>query len=106
MPGRADNRSGAREKDSFLYLPLFKSNERSEYSYIGLADFFSGKRFKFCSRSVLIFRGLTCDYFLSSVHFYCLRQAPLSNSKIVMVTRNVIDSKFENGNQLSDFPAK
>ena len=56
---------------SFLFI---KSNERSEYSYISLADFFlvfSGS-FKICSRSsILIFRGLTCDVLLSSVHFYC-----------------------------------
>ena len=25
--------------------------------------FFSGKSLKICSRSVLIFRGLTCDFF-------------------------------------------
>ena len=41
---------------------LFKSNERSDYSYIGLADFFQEK-VKICSRSILIFRGLTCDFF-------------------------------------------
>ena len=38
-------------------LPDIKSNERTEYSYIGLAVFFSGKSLKVCS--------------LSSVHFYC-----------------------------------
>ena len=48
-----------------------KSNERSEYSFIGFADFFLGKSLKICSRSILIFRGLTCDFFSSSVHFYC-----------------------------------
>ena len=45
---------------------MFKSNERSEDSYIGLADFFvfgSGKFFKICSRSFLIFRDLTCQLF-------------------------------------------
>ena len=48
---------------------LFKSNELSEYSYIGLADFFvvffQKKVFKIRSRSVLIFRGLTCDFVIS-----------------------------------------
>ena len=43
---------------------VFKSNERSEDSYIKLADFFSGESYKICSRSILIFRGLTCDFFL------------------------------------------
>ena len=33
----------------------FKSNERSENSYIGLADFFSGKILKVCSRSISFF---------------------------------------------------
>ena len=52
---------------------LFKSIERSEYSYIGLADFFFlEKVLEFVhAQSVLIFRGLTYDFFLSSVHFYC-----------------------------------
>ena len=61
-------------------LAVFKSNERSKDSYIGLADFFvvffSGESLKVCSRSILIFRGLTCD-FLSSVHFYCLKEGKL-----------------------------
>ena len=42
---------------------FIKSNERSEYSHIGLADFclfiFSRKSLKDCSLSILIFRGLT-----------------------------------------------
>ena len=45
---------------------IFKSNAHSEDSYIGLADFFvffSGKCLKICSRSISIFRGLTCDFF-------------------------------------------
>ena len=44
---------------------IFKSNERGEGSYIGLADFFgffSGKSLKFI-HSILIFRGLTYDFF-------------------------------------------
>ena len=42
---------------------LFKINERSKYSYICVAVFFSGKSHKVCLRSVLIFRCLTCDFF-------------------------------------------
>ena len=49
------------------YLKLIQSNEHSEYSYISLADFFfsffPGKIFKYCSRSILFFRGSTCDFF-------------------------------------------
>ena len=49
----------------------FKSNEHSEYFYIGLGDFFfSGKNTKICSRSILIFRGLTCDFFSRLVNLY------------------------------------
>ena len=47
---------------------MFKSNERSEYSCIGLGDFFvfffSRKSLTFCLRSILIFRGLTGNFFL------------------------------------------
>ena len=53
---------------------VFKSNVRSECSYIGLADFFlvfSVKSLNICSRSILIFRGLTCVFFLISAPFYC-----------------------------------
>ena len=50
------------------------NNEQIEHYYIGLADFFfvffSGKSVKICSRSVSIFRGLTCSFFSSSVHFH------------------------------------
>ena len=52
--------------NSFIIIIIINSNERSEYSYIGLADFFSGKSLKICSRLVLIYRGLTSDFFLSS----------------------------------------
>ena len=52
-------------------VSFFKSTERSEYSYIGCADFFSGKNPNVCSRSFLIFRGLTCDFFSISVNFHC-----------------------------------
>ena len=44
---------------SFQYL-VFKS-ERSDYCYIGLADFFCFFS-EVCSCSLLIFRGLTCDF--------------------------------------------
>ena len=61
--------------DCLFYVKVIKSNERSEYCYIGLADFFlifySGKSLKICSLSIWIFRGLICDFLLSSVHFYC-----------------------------------
>ena len=54
---------------------LVKSYESIEYSYIGRADFFffffSGNSIEICSRSVFIFRGLTFDFFISSVHFLC-----------------------------------
>ena len=65
------------------FLTVLKSNDRSEYS-IGLADFFSGKGLKICSRSILIFHGgLTCDQCISIVE-------RLSNSKVVKVTKKVI----------------
>ena len=51
-----------------------------------LLIFFSGKSFKICSRSIMIFRGLTCDFFLSSVHFHCKRKA---NSTIEQQKCNV-----------------
>ena len=57
------------------YLPLFcmfKSDVRRNDVYVvGLSDFFSGKRFRICLRLFWIFRGLTCDFFFSSVHFHC-----------------------------------
>ena len=72
---------------------LVKSNERSEYSYIGLAVFFSGKSLKRCSRSILIFRGLTCDFFFKFSAFLLLkgRPTPLSSIKSVKITKNVIE---------------
>ena len=42
---------------------LIKSNERIEHFYKGLDDFFSVKSIKICSHSILIFRGLTSDFF-------------------------------------------
>ena len=56
---------------------FIKRNKRSEDSYICLADFyfFSFRKSKVCSCSILIFRGLTCDFSLSSVHLYFKRKA-------------------------------
>ena len=57
-----------------------QSIERSEYYYIGLADFFgifSGKSVRISSIAILIFRGLTCDFFLSSVFFHCIKEGKL-----------------------------
>ena len=55
------------ENDAFI-----KSKERSEYSCIGLADFFFFLEKVFiCLPSILIFRGSTCDFFLSSFLFFC-----------------------------------
>ena len=48
----------------------FFSNERSEYSYIGLGDFFFQEKSKIWSHSILIFRGLIFDLFISSLHFF------------------------------------
>ena len=65
--------------DSKTTLQFFKSNESSEDTNIGLADFFvffSGKSFKICSRSIS----------------YCKMEGKFhSNSKIAKVTKNVID---------------
>ena len=60
---------------------IFKNLERSQYSYIGLGDFF--------------FRGLTFD-FLSSVNFLYKKEGNIlysivENSKSVKITKNVID---------------
>ena len=56
------------------WVNFMKSNEHSEYSFIDLADFllffFQEKVFKFV-HAVLIVRGLTCDFLLSSVHLLC-----------------------------------
>ena len=46
-----------------------KSNERSKYSYIGFDSFFSRKSLKICSRSVLIFRGLTRKFSRNSKRY-------------------------------------
>ena len=70
------------EKSSNLFkLKIYKHyfvlriEERSEYSYIGLYDFFAflGKGPKICSRSNLIFRGLNFDFYLSSVHLHFVK---------------------------------
>ena len=72
---------------------LIKSNERSEYSNIGLADFFSGKSLKICSRSILIFARFDLSFLVNFSAFLLLkgRQIPLLNSKFLKVTENVID---------------
>ena len=49
---------------------------------IGLADFlfvfyFSGESLIICLRSILIFHGLSYDFFLSSVHFNCLKEGKI-----------------------------
>ena len=66
---------------------IWQSNERSEYSFIGLADFFFGffKKVKIYSSSILIFCGLTSDFFFNFSSFPLLKgkQTPLSNSKSV-----------------------
>ena len=52
----------------------FKSNERCEYSYIGLSEFFcSGKSLELCFDfcGLICVYGLTCDFVLISVHFFC-----------------------------------
>ena len=53
--------------------------------------FFSGS-LEVCSHSILIFRGLTCNFFKFNA-FPLLKgvQTPLSNSQSVKVTKNVID---------------
>ena len=50
---------------------LVKSNERCEYSYIGLAGFVFRKMSYDLLTLNLIFRGLTYDSFSSLVHFHC-----------------------------------
>ena len=79
---------------------MIKSNECSEER-----SFFSGKSLEICSRSVLIFRGLTCDFVLRSVHFHWKANS-LSDGKSIKVTKTWSTFDFENGNKLSDFPAK
>ena len=77
-----------------IEIMLVKSIERSEYSYIGPGDFFFffQEKVKICSRSVLFFRGLTCD-FLKFSAFPLLkgRQTSLSNIKSIKFTKNVIN---------------
>ena len=77
-------------------MQISKSNERCEYSYIGLGDFFSGNS----SRSVLIFCGLTICFFfkLSSFSLLKERQIPLSDSKSVKVVKIVIEFYFRKWN--------
>ena len=75
-------------KKLIYFVMVFKSNERSEYSYICLADFV----FFFGNFSILVFRGLTSDFFKFS-EFPLLkgRPTPLSNSKKVKVMKNMVD---------------
>ena len=47
---------------------MFKSNERSEDSYIGLADFFL---FFFSGKSLKILMHLGIMHFLKSIEFIC-----------------------------------
>ena len=52
---------------NFVFGCGFKTNERSEYSYIDIGDVSQESFFrKICSRSYLIFRVLTFDLFFSS----------------------------------------
>ena len=73
---------------------VIKSDERNEDSYIGLADFFlfffSGKVLTICSRSILIFRSLTCDFFLSAVHFYCYKEGKLHYRPLLVLKMEII----------------
>ena len=60
-----------------------------------------------CSRSSFIFRGLTLDLFLSSVHFLVkAKQAQLSNCRSVKVSKNFFLFKNRNEFLFSDFPAQ
>ena len=54
-----------------LLTRFAKSNEHSEYCYIGLADFFFQVKFLKFVHAQFFFRGLTCDLFSSSVRFHC-----------------------------------
>ena len=56
----------ALKKEELCILEVFESNEQSEYSLIVLGDFFAiffRKVLKICSRSVLIFGGLSFNFF-------------------------------------------
>ena len=53
---------------------VFKSHERNHYSYLGIGDFFSRKNLKNCSRSFLIFRGLTLISFQIQCIYFAKRK--------------------------------
>ena len=72
------------DKCSSMYYDktsIFKSTEGStELLYrpcLFFCFFFSGKSLKVCSLSTLIFRGLTRDSFLSSMHIHCEKEGKL-----------------------------
>ena len=76
-----------------------KSNERSEYSYTGLADFFlfffQEKVSKFVHAKFWFFVvWLVVSFKFSAFPLLKGRQTPLSNSKSVKVTKNVIHFWF------------
>ena len=52
------------------YFSLIMSHEQSEFSYIGLGDFFVVFSGKVLFTLNFIFCSLTRDFFLSSVHFH------------------------------------
>ena len=83
-------------------VDFFKGKERSEYSYIGLADFlFVFFQEKSSNLLQLNFNFLQFDLWFFKFSTFALlkgRKAPISNSKSVKVTKNVIFSYFENGN--------
>ena len=62
-------------------------------SFVGKDDFFLGKVSKICSGSkLLLFWGLTFDFFFSSVHF--LEKTKIKSTieqESVKVTKNLID---------------
>ena len=67
--------------------------------YIGRDDylfFFPGKNLKICSRSNLIFRGSTFDFFkVQFISFVKWKaNSTIEHKKNVKVTKNVIDFKF------------
>ena len=78
---------------------FIKSTERSQYSYKGPGDFFcfSGKSLKFCSRSILIFRGLTCDLFFKFCAFTLLNSTiEQQKCKVHEKRDRLLISKIEN----------
>ena len=97
----------------FSYFWLgFKSNERSDDSYIGLGNFFvsfffSGKSLKICSRSVLIFLCLiliSSEIQLISIvkrKAYCTIE-----QQKCQVTKNVIYCFFRKWNLIFRFPSE